>query len=908
MATSTKGKRKSTKRSPARETKATTHARKQMWAVVLFALGILLGAFTFVEGDKLWKVLHQFLFGMLGLSAYFLAPLLIYIALVAAMDKPLSSIQAKLWQVITLIVILAGAFQIFGPGLPQQENFVENVIFLYQQGSTPKGGGLLGALIAWPLLALFEKTGAAIIISLLIFVFVMLITGSTLIGLIRAAKKPVEGLEATYTQQVLGRQERQASAAEKPKRGKKAPAPPQPETAPPKARFDIDVDISEDTYVEPEQEDAAAEAQASKSRLMHLAGPDSPVEIISAQELRGTPEEETKEPDAFSHPLEEDILQAEQEGDISEIVNRFVGNTAQESPSWESVPEPVTQPLYDVVGEPEAPAEPVSEQPLYPTATPPAPPPPPKYEFPPINLLKMGKAPSGVDVSEELKHNAQTLVDTLKSFGVQTRIIDICRGPAVTRYELQPSAGVKISKITGLADDIALNLAAAGIRIEAPIPNKAAVGIEVPNKTVSVVTIREIIESPEFQSSQGGLTVCLGRDIAGSITLADISKMPHLLIAGSTGSGKSVCINSIIMSLLYKYSPEEVKLLMVDPKVVELGVYNGIPHLLVPVVTDPKKAAGALNWAVGEMMNRYKTFAANAVKDLTGYNRLVQNRDDLEPMPKIVIIIDELADLMMAAPNEVEDAICRLAQMARAAGMHLVIATQRPSVDVITGVIKANIPSRIAFAVSSQVDSRTILDMGGAEKLLGRGDMLFYPVGVSKPMRVQGCFVSESEVESVVSFIKESASATYDDAIAQDIERLAVVAKGKGKQAAEDLDDEEDEMLPQAIECVVEMGQASTSALQRRLKLGYARAARIIDQLEQKGIVGPFEGSKPRQVLISKEQWMEMKLQGAESALLQEHSRGATAHRLPADDPVIPPERGGVKPRPDEFEFIDLPR
>jgi S-DNA-T family DNA segregation ATPase FtsK/SpoIIIE len=309
------------------------------------------------------------------------------------------------------------------------------------------------------------------------------------------------------------------------------------------------------------------------------------------------------------------------------------------------------------------------------------------------------------------------------------------------------------------------------------------------------------------------------------------------------------------------------------------------------------------------MMNRYKTFAANGVKDLAGYNRLAKNQDDLEPMPKIVIIIDELADLMMAAPNEVEDSICRLAQMARAAGMHLVIATQRPSVDVITGVIKANIPSRIAFAVSSQVDSRTILDMGGAEKLLGRGDMLFYPVGISKPLRVQGCFVTENEVESVVSFIKESACASYDDAIAQDIERLAVVAKGKGRQAADDLDDAEDEMLPQAIECVVEMGQASTSALQRRLKLGYARAARIIDQLEQRGIVGPFEGSKPRQVLISKERWMEMKLQGAENAMLEEHSKGVAAlHQLPADDPVIPPERGGVKARPDEFEFIDLPR
>ena len=463
--------------------------------------------------------------------------------------------------------------------------------------------------------------------------------------------------------------------------------------------------------------------------------------------------------------------------------------------------------------------------------------------------------------------NAARLVDTLKSFGVQTRIVDISRGPAVTRYELQPSAGVKISRITSLADDIALNLAAAGVRIEAPIPGKAAVGIEVPNKVVSMVAIREVIDSQEFGDAPSRLTVALGRDIAGNIALADLSKMPHLLIAGSTGSGKSVCINSFIVSLLFKSSPDEVKLLMVDPKVVELGVYNGVPHLLVPVVTDPRKAAGALNWAVTEMLHRYQTFAENSVRDLSGYNRLAASREDLKPMPQIVIIIDELADLMMAAPNDVEDAICRLAQMARAAGMHLVIATQRPSVDVITGVIKANIPSRIAFAVSSQVDSRTILDSSGAEKLLGKGDMLFNPMGASKPVRVQGCFVSDTEVETVVDFIKNAGTATYDDNIMEEIEKRAVVEKSKGgKNSGNDGGgfSEEDEMLPAAIEVVVEAGMASTTLVQRRLKLGYARAARIMDEMEQKGIIGPFEGSKPRQVLITKERWLEMKLNQAD--------------------------------------------
>ncbi len=421
----------------------------------------------------------------------------------------------------------------------------------------------------------------------------------------------------------------------------------------------------------------------------------------------------------------------------------------------------------------------------------------------------------------------------------------------------------KISKITNLADDIALNLATAGVRIEAPIPNKAAVGIEVPNKNTSVVNMRDLLESSQFLASKSKLSVALGKDIAGNITLADIAKMPHVLIAGATGSGKSVCINSIIISLLYKASPGEVKLLMIDPKVVELGIYNGIPHLLVPVVTDPRKAAGALGWAVTEMLKRYKLFADNNVRDLKAYNKLCARSEEKERLPEIVIIIDELADLMMAAPNEVEDSICRLAQMARAAGMHLVIATQRPSVDVITGIIKANIPSRIAFAVSSQVDSRTILDMGGADKLLGKGDMLFSPVGSAKPIRVQGCFVSDKEVESVVSFVKNREERQqYDEEIMEEIEKQAVTEKNGKRGAGAEESDDADEMFPQAVECVVEAGQASTSLLQRKLKLGYARAARIMDEMEQRGIIGPFEGAKPRQVLLSRQQWLEMRANG----------------------------------------------
>lgn len=492
------------------------------------------------------------------------------------------------------------------------------------------------------------------------------------------------------------------------------------------------------------------------------------------------------------------------------------------------------------------------------------------YEFPAVDLLNDAKKPDGGDITTELNHNGKMLVDTLKSFNVNTKIIDISRGPAVTRYELQPAAGVKISKITTLADDIALNLAASGVRIEAPIPGKAAVGIEIPNKVVSMVSMKELIVSPEFKHAKSKLTVVLGRDISGDIMTADLAKMPHLLIAGSTGSGKSVCINSFIISILYNARPDEVKLLMIDPKVVELGVYNGIPHLLVPVVTDPRKAAGALNWAVNEMLVRYKKFAETGVRDLTSYNQMVEETPDakdksgepLEKMPQIVIIIDELSDLMMAAPNEVEDYICRLAQMARAAGMHLVIATQRPSVDVITGIIKANIPSRIALAVSSQIDSRTILDMSGAEKLLGRGDMLFAPVGCNKPIRVQGCYVTDREIERVVESIKTTEESNYDEQIAKEIEKGAVMeSSSKGDSNSEG---STDPMMAEAVKCVVEAGQASTSLLQRRLRVGYARAGRLVDEMEQMGIVGPHEGSKPRQVLITYQQFLEMNLNNAE--------------------------------------------
>ena len=461
------------------------------------------------------------------------------------------------------------------------------------------------------------------------------------------------------------------------------------------------------------------------------------------------------------------------------------------------------------------------------------------------------------DDKKALLANAAKLEETLMSFGVEAKILQVTKGPSVTRFELQPKAGIKVSKIVNLADDIALGLAAKGVRIEAPIPGKSAIGIEVPNKEQTPVFFREIVESKEFLDNKFKVACALGKDITGKAVVTDLSKMPHVLIAGATGSGKSVCINTLIVSILYKYSPDEVKLLMVDPKVVELNVYNGIPHLLIPVVTDPKKAAGALAWAVQEMDNRYNLFAQKGVRDLKGYNAMAE-KEGIGTLPQIVIIIDELADLMMVAAKEVEDSICRLAQKARAAGMHLIIATQRPSVDVITGIIKANIPSRIAFAVSSQVDSRTILDQVGAEKLLGKGDMLFYPSGAPKPVRVQGAFVSDEEVEKIVSFVKSNGVATYNEDILETIENGNKTDKEISQD--QDPDDDTDPFLMDAIDVVVETGQASTSFIQRKFKVGYARAGRIIDQMEERGVISGYQGSKPRQVLMSLEKLQELKM------------------------------------------------
>ena len=511
---------------------------------------------------------------------------------------------------------------------------------------------------------------------------------------------------------------------------------------------------------------------------------------------------------------------------------------------------------------------------------------PPAYQYPPITLLKEGGVTNAAEAGAELRNNSRRLAQTLTSFGVDAQPGDVVRGPSVTRYEFTLSQGVKLSKITNLQDDIALALGTSGVRI-APIPDKiSVVGIEVPNKLVSPVAIRTVLESREFTQHPSTTAFAVGKDISGRNIIGNISKLPHVLIAGTTGSGKSVCTNSLIVSMLYKSTPEEVRFIMVDPKMVELAPYNGIPHLLIPVVTDPKKAAGALQWAVYEMMKRYKIFSEHNVKDLASYNKVAETDEALKKLPSVVVVIDELADLMLVAAKEVEESICRVAQMGRAAGMHLVIATQRPSADVITGLMKANIPSRIAFAVASAMESRIILDTAGAEKLVGRGDMLYAPLGEGKPKRVQGCFISSEEIERVVNFVKENGEADYDESVIDKInaavaEKEKGSAKGGGNAPSEQsAADEGDEMLPAAIDVVMETGQASVSMLQRRLKLGYSRAARIVDEMETRGIVGPFEGSKPRQILITKEQWLALKMKGAYG--------------------LTPPEEGELPPPEDE--------
>ncbi len=826
--------------------------KNEILGLILFAFGVLsLFSFLFSKSMGVFgKVISNILLGFLGIPAFIVPVILIVYGIAMIFKKDSHTFKLRIIYLGIFLVLISSYFQVaeFNYDDYSGRSFYLSLKEFYTQGTNINGGGLLGGLITLPLLMTFQILGTIIILTTISVIDIILLTNVSMAAFlknasaffskkvktanenrkIKKAEKMMER-EAALANQSNDEEEETASAGKRKIINFKIERENRANKTPKKlGKDDSEVATALNT-------DAAEMAgQAEETFTVGLTGFNDDVAddlVVADIKGMGISPERLDYDEQCIEVVENDLSDSQSESDAQSGVN-----DSGRSDQGNSIDSSMSEDSGDIIIPQVEPAKPLI------------------YNYPSLDLLDESKddATNVKALKNSALEGAKKLEDTLKSFGVEARVINISRGPAVTRYEIQPSPGVKVSKIVNLSDDIALNLAAAGVRIEAPIPGKAAVGIEVPNKEMSAVLLKDILESKEFANHPSKLAFSVGKDISGETVVADIAKMPHLLVAGATGSGKSVCINSLIMSILFKASPDEVKLLMVDPKVVELGIYNGIPHLLIPVVTDPKKAAGALNWAVQEMVNRYKLFADKGVRDLKGYNAMLKANDEPGILPQVVIIVDELADLMMVAPNDVEDAICRLAQMARAAGMHLVIATQRPSVDVITGVIKANIPSRISFAVSSQVDSRTILDMSGAEKLLGRGDMLFYPVGEPKPLRVKGSFVSDSEVEKVVEFIKTQGYSNYDENI---IEKINDHSTGNEENAGDN-----DELLNQAIDMVVEAGQASVSLVQRKFKVGYSRAARIIDQMEARNIVGRFEGSKPRQVLITRQQWMEMQM------------------------------------------------
>ena len=818
-------------------------------SVILFACAVLFFLLAFIHGNAGWYFMHRVIRGIFGFSIV-IVPIILLITAYYTEKREGMSLSRRLLFSAGLTVLVSSFFQIMFIGDIGKKGFFRAIGYLYTTAADDafQSGGVISAVLAYPFLRIIGTPGAQIIIALLLFVAIMWMLDMSMQQLWYYICWPFRKLRELWNKEpdwaddipdtdISG--EPELPQAEEPE----FLLPEQ--TGPKRAKVHRKGSRPAEPVPEPAADDSLESAIPD---FVEDNSPLSPDLDAMIRDSYSQPQDNA--PYTPAYDMDIDIPIPEDEPDNGAIVSP---EELMQDPPELFTPDAETAPT-----ETAAPAAPASE----PVSQPPARP----YQIPSIDFLQNGVSRAGDPaVDQEMKEKAGILVETLKSFGVTVRITGIFRGPSVTRYEIQPAAGIKVSKITGLADDIALSLAAQGVRIEAPIPGKPAIGIEVPNSHKDTVSLREILESDSFRSSRSKLAFAVGRDIAGNAVVGDIARLPHMIIAGATGSGKSVCTNSIIMSILYHATPEEVKLILIDPKIVEFTVYEGIPHLLIPVVTDPKKAAGALNWAVQEMQRRYNLFAENSVRDLGDYNAAAaQPGSGLEPMPQIVVIIDELADLMMTTSKEVEDSICRLAQKARAAGMHLIIATQRPTTDIITGLIKANIPSRIALSVMSQVDSRTILDTGGAEKLLGHGDMLYLPNGKIKPVRVQGCFTSTKEIEKVVDFIKSQTQSEYSDEIMEQVEQSIPVTKAEAKElqkaAGEPEPGSDEDVLERAIEVVVEAGQASTSSLQRRLKLGYARAARMMDELEQMGVIGPYEGAKPRKVLMTKEQLAERKM------------------------------------------------
>ena len=899
---STSSKAKSTKKSqPIPESQPLLTPRIR--AIILGALSLFFVILIFVQSVNLWSTVRSALFGVFGFATFLVPVFLMYMAIITDKEKQIQHFKSKVALCI-LIVLLIGALIYVATGTPHSEKGYlacagELYLDIFESESYfTFGAGFIGGLLGYPMASLIGNVPTVLICILVLLAVIFGITNLSINDIAEAAASKVEQ-GVTYVKHKSEEKarvrreyiaEREAEEAQREMfiaggENDKTIVSPQKKKRRGK-RSGIDIPLDESTH----------DDNKTKLNRKLEVDCDYKADVKDASKVADEVEEpqfyKSPEKEVYGEEYEEENIQNEHNenenvsDDLMDIINRASKNFDEKNHKAETKPEPV--PSYEENRHNEENSfEEELENASYSPVEIREKEEKPEYHFPPIQLLSLSENNNDKNAAEEMHNNAKKLIDTLDSFNVKASIVNICRGPSVTRYELSPAPGVKISKITNLSDDIALNLAANGVRIEAPIPGKAAVGIEVPNKVVSMVTMRELIDSDEFRRGKSKLTCVLGKDISGEIVVTDLSKLTHLLIAGTTGSGKSVCVNSILMSILYKATPDEVKLLLVDPKMVEFTKYRSIPHLLIPVVTDAKKAAGALGWAVSEMEQRYKILSEYYCKNIDAYNELieeylkymaenppVENEDGelvqpvlernglpvpKEKMPRIVIAIDELADLMMAAPSEVEEYIARLAQKARAAGMHLLVATQRPTVNVITGLIKANIPSRIALKVSSNIDSRTILDFSGAEKLIGRGDMLFLPVGAPKPMRVQGCYASDEEIEGVTNYIKKSSSAQYNAEIEEKIKRIAAEEITQGKKGDDRGGDdiEIDSKMEDAIKCVIEAGQASTSLIQRRLKVGYARAGRMIDDMEQMGIVGPHQGSKPRDVLMTYNEWLE---------------------------------------------------
>lgn len=803
---------------------------RRFWSYILFFFGILELLITFVEGDGLWKWLHELNRGLFGVTVFLFAPMIIYVALMIASDVTHNKVIAKVVEGSVLMLLISGMAQIIQVGSVDGSSFWLKLVGLFNDGKQLRGGGLASALLGWPLLSLFKRVGAGIVIVLVAFTFIMLLTNVTLPQLLKAVSKPfIKSYEAVNEERI-----ERAAQPPKPPREKKEP------------RRNGRVDIAK--FYPDDGPDTAAEA------FVPVAEAEEATDKVDASKI-DMPVHPVKAPVITHEKLEETAKTTDNE-ELKKIIENAIGDSREEKKSKD---EPVKPPVVNVDKNGQTT---FFEKDNKISA----------YVYPPVDILKYAKNPVASEIiQQEIQEKSAKLVETLETYGAKTRIVGIHRGPSVTRYELQPAAGVRVSKITGLADDIALNLAAMSVRIEAPVPGKACIGIEVPNDHRDTVSLRELIDSEEYRKAKGKLTFAVGKDIEGNIIIGDIAKMPHMLVAGTTGSGKSVFTNSIILSILYHASPDEVKLILIDPKKVEFPIYNKIPHLLIPVVTEPLKAAGALGWAVNEMNKRYLMFEANNVKNLQEFNDMVleernkpaeeqdEVRAKIDLLPQIVIVVDEFADLMMAARSEVEDSVLRLAQLARAAGIHMIIATQSPRADVLTGLIKSNIPSRVSLSVSSNVDSRVILDESGAEKLLGNGDLLYKPVGVKKPIRMQSGYAATSEIREVVNFLKNEHTAEYSDEVIAEVEENTPQPKDSGSAGSDNVSvNPDDDLVNQAISIIVQTNNASTAFLQRKLKLGFPRAARIMDEIEEMGIIGPQEGSKARKINITKEEWAEM--------------------------------------------------